>query len=65
MGSASELDCHLLLARDLGLLENPAYQDLFKQLSEVQLMLAALIRQPDGSRENDVNSRTRSRGATS
>ena len=65
MGSASELDCHLLLARDLERLENPAYQDLFKQLSEVQLMLAALIRKIDGSRENDANSRTRSRGATS
>ena len=63
MGSASELDCHLLLARDLELLPNLAYQGLFKQLSEVRLMLAALIRKIDGSSSIANDTRSRSRGA--
>jgi four helix bundle protein len=44
MGSASELDYHLLLARDLGYLTKSAYDDLAAQLHEVKSMLAPLIR---------------------
>ena len=46
-GSASELDCHQLLAKDLELLPDPAYQRIFKHLSEVRSMLAELIRKID------------------
>ena len=38
-GSASEADYHLLLARDLGYLEESVYQKLFDQISEVKRML--------------------------
>ena len=65
MGSASELDCHLLLAKDLELLPSAIYQQLFKQLSEVRLMLAALIRKIESTSEVESNNRVRSRGATS
>src|SRR5256885_11057140 len=65
MGSASELDCHLLLARDLQLFPTSEYRELFKQLSEVKLMLARLIRTVDRGSEVESNNRTRSRGATS
>jgi four helix bundle protein len=37
--SASETDYHLLLARDLGYLEEPLYQALYRQVSEVKRML--------------------------
>lgn len=43
-GSASELDCELLLAHDLGFLNTDQHDDLLKQLREVQAMLASLIR---------------------
>ena len=42
-GSASELEYHLLLARDLKLLANDAYQSFEKQLIEVQRMLSSLV----------------------
>jgi len=38
-GSASETDYHLLLARDLGYLEESAYQSLFFQICKVKRML--------------------------
>ncbi len=41
-GSASELECHLLLARDLGLLDQLKFEDLEAKVLEVQRMLAAL-----------------------
>ena len=44
MGSASELDYHLLLARDLGFLEAASYQQLEKQAAEIGRMLTGLIR---------------------
>ncbi len=44
MGSASELEYHLLLARDLGHLESSPYRDLEGQTVEVKRMLTALIR---------------------
>ncbi len=43
MGSASELDYHLLLSRDLGLLEADDYQDHERSLTEVRKMLASLL----------------------
>lgn len=43
MGSASELEYHLLMARDLGLLDRVSYESLSAQVIEVKRMLAALI----------------------
>jgi four helix bundle protein len=43
MGSASELDYHLLLSRDLGLLKEDAYERTSKNLTEVRKMLASLL----------------------
>jgi four helix bundle protein len=44
MGSASELEYHLLLAHDLGFLEDPKYQQLADCTTEVKRMLASLIK---------------------
>jgi four helix bundle protein len=44
LGSASELDYHLLLARDLGYLKAAVYEALLPLLFEVQRMLAALLK---------------------
>jgi four helix bundle protein len=49
-GSVSELDCHLLLARDLGLLTQEAYQPLYGSVLEIRRMLAALIRTLNSNR---------------
>ena len=43
MGSASELEYHLLLAHDLDLLKAPDYQRLSSEAVEVKRMLAALM----------------------
>ena len=43
MGSASEVEYHLLLARDLKLLESSDYNQLAEQTIEVKRMLASLI----------------------
>jgi four helix bundle protein len=43
MGSASELEYHLLLAHDLKLLNPDDYQCLANDVSEVKRMLAAFI----------------------
>ena len=59
MGSATELDCHLVLARDLEFLTPSVYQPLSKQLTEVKSMLAVLIRKIDGSAEMGGHSRAR------
>ena len=42
-GSASEVECHLLLARDLKFLNDSTYQDLDGKLTEVQRMLTSLV----------------------
>jgi four helix bundle protein len=42
MGSASELDYHLLLAKDLKLIQFRQYQELAHQTSEVKRMLTGL-----------------------
>jgi four helix bundle protein len=44
MGSASELEYHLLLARDLEFLSTERHADMQLQVAEVKKMLAALIR---------------------
>ena len=42
-GSASELEYHLLLAHDLGLLKDGEYKEMEGKVDEVQRMLTALI----------------------
>jgi four helix bundle protein len=44
LGSASELDYHLLLARDLDLLKSAQYTALAKSTNEIKRMLSSLIR---------------------
>ena len=43
MGSASELDYHLLLARDLGFLHKTDYERLENELREIRRMLNVFI----------------------
>lgn len=43
MGSLLELDYHLLLSKDLGLLQEHAYMDLCADVDELKRMLGALI----------------------
>jgi len=43
MGSAAELEYHLMLAHDLKLLNDTVYQELAASVSEVKRMLAAFI----------------------
>lgn len=44
LGSASELDYHLLLARDLGLIGTDPHQLMVQRVIEVKRMLTGLIR---------------------
>ena len=48
MGSASELEYHLLLARDLGFLNEPGYEALAGQVTEIKRMLTSLIAKVKG-----------------
>jgi four helix bundle protein len=50
MGSASELEYHLLLSRDLKFLCTSDYDRLELQVTEVKRMLAALLRKVDAER---------------
>jgi four helix bundle protein len=43
MGSASELDCHLLLCRDFGFVSNEFYERNAKDLIRGRKMLSALL----------------------
>jgi four helix bundle protein len=43
MGSASELDYHLLLARDLGFFQAEDYRNLSQELTRIRKMLASLL----------------------
>jgi four helix bundle protein len=43
MGSASELEYHLLLARDLEVMKSLDYQRLSSEVIEVKKMLASLV----------------------
>ena len=51
-GSASETQYHLLLSRDLGILDSSTYRDLSERASEIKRMLLALQRtlQKDAAR---------------
>ena len=42
LGSASELEYHLLLARDLGLLPGPEYERVARLAAEIKRMLSGL-----------------------
>lgn len=44
MGSASELEYHLLLARDLGFLEGATYAELADAVVEVKRMLGGFVK---------------------
>jgi four helix bundle protein len=50
MGSASELEYHLLLAKDLSLISTRQHQQLTQQTSEVKRMLTGLIQKLKASR---------------
>lgn len=43
MGSASELDCHLLLSSDLKYMSEADYKKLHPNLSEVRRMLTSFL----------------------
>lgn len=49
-GSASELEYHFLLARDLNLLDETDYQKLNSSIIEVKRMLASLVRKVEAER---------------
>jgi len=49
-GSASELDYHLLLARDLSFLNEMEYEGLQSQLAELRKMLTSLSQKVDHDR---------------
>ncbi len=44
MGSANELEYQLILSKDLGHLEAKSYETLYASVTEVQRMLASLIK---------------------
>jgi four helix bundle protein len=44
MGSASELEYHILLARDLNLLDSAGCDHLSNEVTEIERMLASLIK---------------------
>lgn len=48
LGSAYELDCQLLLARDLGYVDTKSYEALYRDLLEVRRMLHGLHRRITG-----------------
>lgn len=50
MGSASELEYHLLLARDLQLIKATDFEAISQQATEVKRMLAALLRKVNADR---------------
>jgi four helix bundle protein len=54
-GSASELDYHLLLSRDLALLKEDDYQRASKDLTEVRKMLTSLLTRIEN--QLDVNAK--------
>jgi four helix bundle protein len=51
MGSASELEYHLLLSHDLGFLGRESFEILTSQTQEIKKMLASLIRRVDSERK--------------
>lgn len=51
-GSANEMEYHLLLAKDLGYLNEETYLILDQQLAEVKRMLVALTRKVGSERKS-------------
>jgi four helix bundle protein len=49
-GSASELDYHLLLSRDLGFLQEPQYWSLEKSLTKLRKMMTSLLQKIESER---------------
>lgn len=49
-GSASELDYHLLLSRDLGLLQELQCENLEKSLTKIRKMMTSLLQKIDSER---------------
>lgn len=41
MGSASEVDCELLIAKELGFIENNVFTRLYNELTEIRKMLVS------------------------
>jgi four helix bundle protein len=54
MGSASELEYHLLLSRDLGFLTSMRHTNIEGQVTEVKRMLASLIHKVDSERNRSA-----------
>ena len=54
-GSASELEYHLLLSRDLNFLDSNAHEALHNRVTEVKRMLASLIQKVDVERNRFKN----------
>jgi four helix bundle protein len=46
LGSASEPKCHLLLARDLALLDEPDHERLATEVTEIERMLTSFVNSP-------------------
>jgi four helix bundle protein len=44
MGSASELECHFLIARDLGFMNQATHEKLSSQTTEAKRMLASFLK---------------------
>lgn len=53
MGSACELDYHLLLAKELNLIQPDDYEDLAHQTSEVKRMLTGLLKTLKATRKSE------------
>ena len=54
MGSASEVQYDLLLARDLSFLSEPDFQQLDNEVIELKRMLATLIRKLNADSQADT-----------
>ena len=54
MGSASELEYHLLLSHDLGFLVVEKFDAFISQIQEIKKMLASLIRRVDAERKRTL-----------
>jgi four helix bundle protein len=64
MGSATELECHLLLALDLGFMEQPDFSLLEEKLVEVKAMIGLLLQRVEAGCERLRTSEvTRSKGS--
>ena len=50
-GSASELDYHLLLARDLGFLHGHVYDQLSQELTRLRRMMTSLLQKVETERQ--------------